>query len=315
MWGTVGKVAVCGPESWVLDVAAAGPLGLVCANSNRLRQVTLHDAATLQCTWTSSPHGAADLADVFVRPDQLLVSGGSDGAVALLDPRAQAPPVLLRCGAGGAVAGVSSRGHLVAASQGDALWVWDSRTQRVLARLDCGHAGEVGPVRWSPGPLLATGGAEDGLVELWNGADGWSEDSVEETWNEDVPVARLDWIGDSLLVSSLQQASLWRAGERLWTLPTGDAYAPCGFALARVAMAHRDGAVALVPPPNVAQHQVWLMGGHTAACRGVAQIDNTIFSGGEDGLVCAWKEQQQQEFFDAPSGPVRSKLEFRGRKG
>ena len=317
MWAPIGKVAACGSESWVLEVAAAGPHGLVCANSSRQRQVTLHDAATLQCSWSSSPHAPAAVTDVSARPDLLLVSGGSDGTVALLDPRTPGPPVLLHCGGagGGPVVGVSSCAHLVAASAGDALWLLDTRSRRALARLDCGHAGDVGPVRWGPDALLATGGAEDGLVALWRGASGWGEDALEEVWNEDVPVARLDWVGDTLLVSSLQQASLWRAGERLWTVPTADAYAPCGFALARVAMAHRDGAVALIPPPTVPQHQVWLMGGHTAACRGVAQIADTVFSGGEDGVLCAWKERQQQEFLDdAPTGPVRSKLEFQGRK-
>ncbi len=308
----MNKVSACGPESWVLDVAAAGPAGLACVNSSSLRQVTLHDAVSLQCSWTASPHGTGEVTDLFVRPDQLIVSGGSDGNVALLDTRVRTPPLMLRCGGGGGVAGVSSRDHLVAASEGDALWLLDTRTQRPVARLDCGHAGEVGPVRWGCGPLLATGGAEDGLVELWDGALGWNEDAIAETWNEDVPVARLDWIGDTLLVSSLQQASLWTAGERLWTVSTGEAYAPCGFALSRVAFAHRDGAVALMPPPNTPAHQIWLMNGHTAVCRGLVQLGDTIFSGGEDGQICTWREQRQQEF-GGDAGPVRSRPDFQGR--
>jgi WD40 repeat protein len=234
MWSCVSKT-VSVSDSWVLDVMCVGASSLCCLNSNQTRQVTLHDTSTMQVTWSASPH-AGIASDVQVFSDQLLVSCGRDGTVALLDSRARQPTALLRVG--GAVnsvtAGSAAGNAVIAAASGSCLFVFDPRTLRLAARLEGGHADdeEAVAVR-ANGPLLASGGT-DGVVALWSGESGWSEEeSLIEVLNEEVAVSRLDWRGSMLFVSSLQQASLWRDGQLVWTLPDNGAYIPLGPALGK----------------------------------------------------------------------------------
>jgi hypothetical protein len=62
-----------------------------------------------------------------------------------------------------------------------------------------------------------------------------------------------------------------------------------------------------MPAPVGPGHQIWLLGGHTAApCRAIAVTGDSsvLFTGGEDGCVCIWREEQEQNFGGA--APIRS---------
>ena len=352
MWSCVGKTCAVGADSWVLDVQplVGGGGGVVCVNSGSGdRQISLHDGSSLACVWRCAPHSSSSVcSDVQSVHSSLLVSCARDGTVALLDPRLRSAAALLRCprpcSAVAALSGSGSGALLVAAACGSDVALLDTRTLRLLAALDGGHAQdeEIAALRCCPANvnnnnnnnsnnnnnnsvLLASGGT-DGLVALWrldlsSSPSSWTaDDCLEEVLNEEAAVSRLDWRSSSdassssslLFVSSLQQSSLWLDGFRQWALPTASAYLPLGPALpGRCAFAHRDGAVALLPPPGAPdQTQLWLLGGHAgAACRGLACLSpDLLVSGGEDGQLCAWRPGGSANFVgeEEDSRPPRS---------
>src|SRR3990167_6032882 len=66
-------------DNWVVDVQCYGN-ELVCNNSTVNRQITFHDANTLQTTWHCSPH-TQTITDYHLTGNNVIVSCSRDGSV------------------------------------------------------------------------------------------------------------------------------------------------------------------------------------------------------------------------------------------
>lgn len=302
--------------NWITAIACVG-LEVVCCNTSAAKQLSFHDATTLQTTFHLSPH-TANVTDVQLCGDggALVLSSGRDGVVHSYDRRANARGPLLRCSGENPVLSCAVNGPLVAAAEGTSVWFFDLRTGRPLRRFDESHSEEVSMVRFASGPAgtLLSAGA-DGLVCVYNTAEVDESDALLDVLNEGASIDRVGLTDaqHAWVTTDMGGVSVWslETAERTWTHPRLAQHVGAQWALGchaggLISCGHTEGNVSVVRADTGAVECIF-QGGHTAAVRACAQspASGRWLTGAEDGRLIVWGDEPFQGGDEQNIGPVR----------
>eukprot|EP01064_Diplonema_japonicum_P003713 TRINITY_DN12409_c4_g1_i1.p1 TRINITY_DN12409_c4_g1~~TRINITY_DN12409_c4_g1_i1.p1 ORF type:complete len:362 (+),score=62.05 TRINITY_DN12409_c4_g1_i1:78-1163(+) len=319
--------------SYLLDGAVGGDL---VAASNSLKTVKLYTTDSLQFTGELKGHRDAvkDLRFSKVSNGSMAMTVGERSVVRWDTRSMKGEPLKVPIHGDVNSGDISCDGAMMAFGNGNDVVVYDVRNlSSPLINLDGFHTDLITRVRFhESSPSILTTGSEDGLIIVIDPKAGNEDDATTWIFNVNNPISTLTYNGsniiattttESVFMGDLNTGSTVLTQERPdeWLYVIGPVQDKMMWGVKGEENESRYGEILTAPIGESVSPESWpvIKGGHEDLVRFAHYhpVNSTLYTGGEDGFLCAWSATESHSGFSTESRVPASKnteldVEFTG---